>query len=212
MRASRFVAGSFVLAGAFVGCAYDWSFPGDGANPPTLDAGNTPDTASDTRTETSTIDGGGSDVFTPGTCKDNTQCKSSEYCHFEDRACGLGALGKCTLPEGASCSIERPVCTCAGEQFASSCLATQKLQDPGVGPCPKSAGGYFLCGHLYCKPGSEFCLVSRTTGTTAYSCEGMVGCGPPAKCSCTEPDKLVTTSGCVCTDDGASGLTVDCKN
>lgn len=214
VRRRAFFVGAFAATAAWAGCAYDWSFPA-GTDPNDPDAGGGAETSTESSTKDVSLPDTGLEGAPPtGACKDNTQCKPTQYCHFDDHSCGLGGvLGKCAEPELSTCSINAMVCTCDGEKFASSCLSTQKLQDPGPGTaCEKNDGTAVLCGYLYCKLPAEFCLFRKTPTGPVYSCETMAACDP-VDCACTEPAKVVSTSGgeCVCSSDGMKGVTVACS-
>jgi len=217
VRRRAYFVGAFVATATWAGCAYDWSFPA-GLDPTNPDGGNGPETSKESSTSDVTRPDVDEKDATPPTvsCKDNSGCKGTEYCRFDDHSCGLtGVLGKCALPETTNCSIPGPVCTCKGNFFNSSCEASQKLEDPGPGPtCAKNTAGYFLCGYAYCKSDAEFCIIEKSlTGATKYSCGSMDGCSPVNCAPCTAPGKYInsmTGSDCNCSLEGTSAVTVVC--
>lgn len=214
LKGTRIAIGALVVSGLFIGCAYDWSFPG--GVPADPDGGGGTDSSKDNTTSESSSP---PDVFTPdaplppGECRKSTDCSAKEYCNFDDDQCGrTSGNGKCAaMIDLAPCPDSHEVCGCSGAKQPNACAATQKGDDLNLDPTACGDGvaqGLFRCGALYCKTSAEFCVFVKSKNS--YRCEAASSCTAPFKCSnpCNEIDAY--KGSCSCAGGPSYEVTLTC--
>lgn len=196
----------FGVSAALSGCAYDWSFPGDGVD---LDAdGATTDVRADDAVDSSVVEVSVPETRPPiaGDCRTTTDCRGGEYCAFPDHACGKGGAGKCALVPTA-CGAGELACGCSGTVYDDVCSAAQKGEDLSADETLAcSRAGFFRCGTSLCKEASQFCLNDAKAVPQGFKCVFFDGCAT-SDCACS----VITKLGCSsCSEKTAGQVRVVC--
>jgi hypothetical protein len=135
-----------------------------------------------------TLDAGGSDGSTSGSCTSNFECGSSEYC----AGTGCGTPGTCAaLPIGCS-RIFDPVCGCDGVDYSNECVAN------GAGT---RADYHGTCGTAVDAGSPGSCLTNSECGAREF-CDAHA-CATPGTCS-PRPDLCSAIYDPVCGCDGVT--------
>jgi hypothetical protein len=133
------------------------------------------------------------------TCHGPEDCKTNEFCRFEDGLCGQSSDGVCALrPERCDLNYS-PVWGCNDQMYGNDCAAQLSGYDVSGSASEDEAKDRLFCDEALCDPETQYCRLWLGKAYKLGECRALPqSCAPSevTDCACLLPAEPDYDSSC----------------